>query len=48
MKTRLVCPCGARIVGATEEDLVEKTHAHLAEEHPGMEYGAEQILALAL
>jgi hypothetical protein len=47
MKTRLTCPCGAQIVGTDEDDLVEKTQAHLAEVHPGMEYDREQILFIA-
>jgi hypothetical protein len=47
MKTRLTCPCGASIVGTDEDDLVEKTQAHLAETHPGMEYEREQILFIA-
>jgi hypothetical protein len=47
MKTRLTCPCGTQIVGTDEDDLVEKTQAHLAEVHPGMEYDREQILFVA-
>jgi hypothetical protein len=47
MKTRLTCPCGTQIVGTDEDDLVEKTQAHLAEAHPGMEYDREQILLIA-
>jgi hypothetical protein len=47
MKTRLTCPCGASIVGTDEDDLVEKTQAHLKESHPGMEYDREQILFIA-
>jgi hypothetical protein len=47
MKTRLTCPCGTQIVGTDEDDLVEKTQAHLAEVHPGMEYDREQILFIA-
>lgn len=47
MKTRLLCPCGDYIVGVDEDDLVEKTKLHLAEAHPGMDYGRDQILFLA-
>ncbi len=47
MKTRLTCPCGASIVGTDEDDLVEKTQAHLKESHPGMEYDRDQILFIA-
>ena len=47
MKTRLTCPCGVSIVGTDEDDLVEKTQAHLKESHPGMEYDRDQILFIA-
>jgi hypothetical protein len=48
MKTRLTCPCGERIVGVDEDDLVAKTQAHLAKAHPGLEYDREQILFIAM
>lgn len=47
MKTRLTCPCGTTITGADEDELVELTQQHLAAEHPGMEYGRDEILFLA-
>jgi len=47
MKTRLQCPCGEIITAADEDELVEKTQAHLAEKHPGMTYGREEILFIA-
>ncbi len=47
MKTQLHCPCGEHIRGTDEDDLVEKTQAHLASEHPGMTYDREQILFIA-
>ncbi|GAA1822988.1 hypothetical protein GCM10009812_14120 [Nocardioides marinus] len=47
MKTRLSCPCGTVIKGQDEDDLVEKTQAHLAAEHPGMSYGRDEILFIA-
>jgi hypothetical protein len=47
MKTRLSCPCGTDIVGTDEDDLVDKTQAHLAEQHPGREYDREMILLIA-
>lgn len=47
MKTRLTCPCGTRVVGQDEDELVERTQEHLAEAHPGMEYDREQILFIA-
>ncbi len=47
VKTRLGCPCGEQIVGTDEDDLVEKTKQHLAENHPGHDYSREEILFLA-
>lgn len=47
MKTTVDCPCGERIVATDEDTLVEKTNAHLKENHPGHEYTREQILSLA-
>ena len=44
MKTRVSCPCGTVIKGEDEDDLVEKTQAHLAEQHPGMSYGRDESL----
>jgi hypothetical protein len=47
MKTRLNCPCGEQISGTDEDDLVAKVQAHLAEKHPGREYGRDEILFMA-
>jgi hypothetical protein len=47
MKTQLDCPCGEHIVGADEDDLVEKVNQHLADQHPGHQYTPEQILSMA-
>ena len=47
MKTRLGCPCGEQIVGADEDDLVEKVQAHLAEAHPDRTYDRDEILFMA-
>ena len=47
MSTNLRCPCGEFIQGSDEDDLVEKTQAHLAENHPGHEYSRDQILFMA-
>jgi hypothetical protein len=46
-KTMLDCPCGERIIGASEDELVERALAHLAAEHPGRLYTREQILFMA-
>ena len=47
MKTRLSCPCGEIIRGTDEDDLVEKTQAHLAAAHPHLEYDRDSILFMA-
>lgn len=47
MKTRLTCPCGETIRAEDEDTLVELTQAHLAEAHPGMTYGRDEILFIA-
>jgi hypothetical protein len=47
MKTRLTCPCGESFVAADEDTLVAQVQAHLADAHPGLEYGREQILFMA-
>jgi predicted small metal-binding protein len=44
---RLTCPCGEHLQASTEDELVEKTQAHLKEKHPGHEYSREEILFLA-
>lgn len=45
--TRLTCPCGTTIKAADEDELVELTQQHLAEEHPGLSYDRDQILFIA-
>lgn len=47
MKTRLDCPCGERVVGTDEDDLIVKAQKHLSEQHPGRDYTPEQILFVA-
>ncbi|WP_067568536.1 DUF1059 domain-containing protein [Nocardia acidivorans] len=47
MKTRLNCPCGEHIRGEDENDLVERTLAHLAERHPTHDYTRDEILFIA-
>lgn len=47
MKTRLTCPCGEVVRAKDEDELVELTQAHLAAEHPDMQYGREEILFIA-
>jgi hypothetical protein len=49
MKTKLTCPCGERIEGKDEDDLVEKAQQHLRERHPDLadDYDRDQILFMA-
>lgn len=47
MRQNLTCPCGEQIAGADEDDLVEKTQRHLAENHPDQEYSRDEILFIA-
>jgi predicted small metal-binding protein len=46
-KTELICPCGAWLEGANEDDLVEQARQHLREAHGGREYSRDEILFLA-
>jgi predicted small metal-binding protein len=47
MKQRLNCPCGEKIQAENEDELVEKTQAHLAEVHPDHSYTRDEILFIA-
>jgi hypothetical protein len=46
----LRCPCGQGLRGDTEDDIVERSFAHLREAHPDMAdvYEPEHILFMAL
>ena len=44
---KLDCPCGQRIVGEDDDDLVAKAQEHLTEKHPGLDYRRNEILFLA-
>jgi hypothetical protein len=46
----LPCPCGERLTGDTEDDIVETSFAHLREKHPDMadHYEREHILFMAM
>jgi hypothetical protein len=46
----LQCPCGARLSGETEDDIVEVSKAHLAELHPDLadSYERHHILFMAV
>lgn len=45
----LRCPCGVRLSGATEDEIVEVSFAHLADRHPDMadSYEREHVLFMA-
>lgn len=47
MKTHLNCPCGEAMTGKDEDELVEVVQKHLADAHPGMDYGRDEILFMA-
>lgn len=38
----LDCPCGLTLEGSTEDEIVERSFAHLREAHPGMADGYER------
>lgn len=48
-RLRLDCPCGERITGESEDELVENAYRHLRDQHPKLaeEYTPEDILMLA-
>lgn len=43
----LRCPCGTRLEGSSEDEIVDNSFAHLSEKHPDMEYEREHILFMA-
>jgi hypothetical protein len=47
MKKNITCPCGERITGENEDDLVTKTQKHLKDNHPGHDYSRDEILFMA-
>jgi predicted small metal-binding protein len=42
------CPCGVRVQGNTDDELVANVEAHMAADHPDMvgKYSREQILEM--
>ena len=44
---RIQCPCGETIVGKDEDELVERTNAHLYDQHDGRTYDRDMILMMA-
>jgi hypothetical protein len=46
----LSCPCGVRLTGATEDEIVERSFEHLREHHPELAtaYEPEHILLMAV
>ena len=47
---QLRCPCGVVLTGATEDEIVDVSFAHLREVHPDLadEYEREHILFMAI
>ena len=45
----LDCPCGSRLTGATEDEIVEVALGHLGQQHPELadNYGREHVLVMA-
>jgi predicted small metal-binding protein len=37
------CPCGHRLIGADDEELVDLARAHIEEHHPDMERTDEEL-----
>lgn len=44
----LHCPCGQRLEGDSEDEIVDVSFAHLKEKHPDMEYERDHILFMAI
>ena len=46
----LTCPCGEKLSGSSEDEIVEASFAHLREKHPDMadSYEREHILFMAV
>jgi hypothetical protein len=44
----LDCPCGTRLSGASEDEIVDVSLAHLADKHPDMSYEREHVLFMAV
>ncbi|WP_168217177.1 hypothetical protein [Aeromicrobium chenweiae] len=47
MAKMMMCPCGERLVGRTDEDFVGAVDAHLRDNHGGRSYPADAILSMA-
>lgn len=47
MAYQLICPCGTNITSLNDV-FVEDVHAHLAAEHPGRNYSADDIMSMAM
>jgi uncharacterized protein (DUF2164 family) len=43
------CPCGTRVEGESDEQLVANVQQHITDEHPDMvgKYSSEQVLEMA-
>lgn len=47
MGKMLMCPCGAQLVGRTDDDFVTAVDGHLQQNHDGRTYPATMILQMA-
>lgn len=47
MAYQLICPCGTNIT-AFDNDFVDEVQAHLAADHPGRNYSADDIMTMAM
>ncbi|GAB08180.1 hypothetical protein GOARA_004_00200 [Gordonia araii NBRC 100433] len=47
MAYQLICPCGRNITSLSDE-FVGDVQAHLAAEHPGRNYSADDIMSMAM
>ena len=45
----VICPCGTKVEGETDDALVENVEAHISSDHPDLvgRYSREQILGMA-
>ncbi|QKT05911.1 hypothetical protein HUN08_00905 [Gordonia sp. X0973] len=47
MAYQLICPCGQNITSLSDR-FVDDVQAHLAEQHPGRNYSADDIMSMAM
>ncbi|MRJ76708.1 DUF1059 domain-containing protein [Aeromicrobium sp. SMF47] len=47
MAKMMMCPCGQRLEGRTDDEFVSVVDTHLRDSHGGRSYPAEAILSMA-